>query len=465
MSLVNSMSPITVLSPFELFTNAPIQTSILHTRVDEVRTNSPLNTGGYLEFDINSSSNEYIKLDEIYLHVKFHVILSKFDKTTVTLQDWDKVSLINNVLHSLWNQVDLSINDIQTTISLLTYSQKAYFNNILTTTPQARTTILELSGFFVDDEKTHYNGVSSKRRRLIEHTKQTEYRDKKEAQAGKTNPETVPVPTATDAEKGKECQLSGKPVLDFFNQYKYLIGNTKLRLKFVLNKPEYIFLINDTNIAARIEFTDVFLEVPKCIVCDELLIAHNEAIKIAPAKYPITRFEVRSQTVDKGVTGKNIENVINGQLPKKIYVALVENEAYNGAYSKNPFLYKHFNISSITCFINGTRLDYHPNFDQRLTNREYLGLCKTCNQTEENIRMPITKRNFELGYTIFAFNIGQDYSEGYSQTGYVNPPVEGSIRFEVQFRTPTPSTLNIIFFCDYDNLISISSERNPIVDF
>lgn len=467
MALVNTMSPITILQPFELFSNLPIQTSIVKTRIDEIRPISQLNTGGYLEFDIPSNFNEYTVLDEIYLHVNFRTILSKNDKSAIALSDWENVSMVNNIIHSLWNQVDMSINDIQTTISLLTYSQKAYFNALLNSTKAARDTILSLAGFYHDDEKTHYDHLSAKRTSLIEHHKVTEIKNKRIEDAAKSPPVTTVAgyPTLSDAHIGKICQLSGKPALDLFNQYKYLIGGTKLRLKFVCNKPEYIFMIKEAGLNARIEFLDVYLEVPKVTVSDELLIAHNEAINVSPAKYPISRFEVRCQTIDKGITSKNIEHVINGQLPKKLYVTLVENEAYTGSYRTNPFLYKHFDLCNIACFVDGIRFEYQPDFNNRLVNKEYLGLLKTANQADNSARMLITKRNFEFGFTIYGFNIGQDTSEGFGQTGYANPPVKGKIRFELQFKNPTPQTLNVLFFCDYDNMISITPERNPIVDY
>src|SRR5437868_392144 len=266
MSLVNSRSPLTVLAPFELFSNAPTQTSIEYTRNEEVRPVSQLNTGGYIEFDVNSNLNEYIKLEDIFLYAKFRVLLAKTDKSAVTLADWESVSMVNNVLHSMFNQVDLSINDIQTTISLLTYAHKAYFNDLLFTTAEARDSYLEGAGWFCDDEATHYGtNLSVKRRELIEHPKQTEHRaDKIKAKA---ESKSVPAqPTATDAAIGKVCELSGRVHLDFLKQFKYLIGGTKMRFKFVLNRPEFLFMLKDESLVPTIEFLDVHLDVPKAYV-------------------------------------------------------------------------------------------------------------------------------------------------------------------------------------------------------
>ncbi len=58
----------------------------------------------------------------------------------------------------------------------------------------------------------------------------------------------------------------------------------------------------------------------------------------SPAKYPIERVEVRSMTINAGVTGKPLENVINGVLPRRIYLYFLTNEAFNGSYETNPFI-------------------------------------------------------------------------------------------------------------------------------
>jgi hypothetical protein len=265
---------------------------------------------------------------------------------------------------------------------------------------------------------------------------------------------------------GRVCELSGRVHLDFLNQFKYLIGGTKLRFKFVLNRPEFLFMTkNNSKLIPSIEFLDVYLDVPKAVVSEDIAVAHNKAISIAPAKYPIDRFEVRSRTIDSGVIGESIENCINGQLPKKLYVAFVSNQAFNGSYTENPYLYKHFNIGKITCFIDGKQISYEADFDNRLFLTPYLELCKVTNQANNTHRMQISKRNFEFGSTIWAFNICQDGSEGFPSSGYVNPPKNAIVRFEIVFKTPTTETINALFFCDSDNQISITADRNPIVDY
>ena len=47
------------------------------------------------------------------------------------------------------------------------------------------------------------------------------------------------------------------------------------------------------------------------------------------------------------------EGIISGQLPRKLIVACVRNDAYNGVNTLNPFTFTHFNCSHIKVSIDG----------------------------------------------------------------------------------------------------------------
>jgi hypothetical protein len=79
--------------------------------------------------------------------------------------------------------------------------------------------------------------------------------------------------------------------------------------------------------------------------------------------------------------------------------------------------------------------------------------------------MMISKENYEKGYTLFAFNLSPDLSQGYNGCGYVNAPIEGVMRFEVQFKSGLDTTYEALIFCEFDNQLSLGTERNAIMDY
>ena len=76
-----------------------------------------------------------------------------------------------------------------------------------------------------------------------------------------------------------------------------------------------------------------------------ILLAHAKALTKTTAKYPLTRVEVRSLTMHRGVRGETLDNIIIGQLPKKIIIGFVDNKAYDGDYTLNPYNFKNFSIN------------------------------------------------------------------------------------------------------------------------
>jgi hypothetical protein len=151
-----------------------------------------------------------------------------------------------------------------------------------------------------------------------------------------------------------------------------------------------------------------------------------------------------------------------------VFLCFVENDAYNGSYSKNPFKFEHFNINSLACFVNGEQFPkraYTPYFSHSIFNREYLALLNTINQYNNDAKTLITKSNFKEKHTIFGFDLSRDFSYGYEQSGYVDIPKNGILRFEIHFENALDKTINAIIYCEFDNLLSITEDKNTYLDF
>ena len=336
-------------------------------------------------------------------------------------------------MHSLWSQVDFSIGDAQTSVSLQTYPYKAYLETILGSSEHSRKTYL-IGALYNEDTPI----LSNNARRALIHN-------------------------------GRKCEFEGRLHLDIFQQNRALIGGTKMKLKLVPNYPEFYFMCSDDKLIPRVVFDELYLSVNKIKVADEVVVGHMKAISVAPAKYILDRVEVRSLTIDQGVTSKNIENVVvNGKIPRRVYIGFVGNDAYSGSMTTNPFKFENFGINSIQGFVNGEPISqraYTPDFALDLYLREYLNLLKVSDQFDNNAQMYITKERFKENFTLFAFDLSQDFSHGYNSVGYVNLPKEGMLRFEIKFAAATPKLINAIIYCEFDSQISIPEDRKAVMDY
>ena len=49
----------------------------------------------------------------------------------------------------------------------------------------------------------------------------------------------------------------------------------------------------------------------------------------------------------------HLRNTHVGQLPNRVCMAIVDNDAYTGSNAKNPFNFKHFSASQVEIYLNG----------------------------------------------------------------------------------------------------------------
>jgi len=78
------------------------------------------------------------------------------------------------------------------------------------------------------------------------------------------------------------------------------------------------------------------------------------------AKYLLMRVNVKTFTIHADLVGKSLDNVILGQLPKRIIVDFVDNKAFNGDRKLNPFNFKNYGINFFSLYANGMQIPSRP---------------------------------------------------------------------------------------------------------
>jgi hypothetical protein len=94
----------------------------------EIHPLASLAPGAPIEFAISGNTEEYLDLFNTFLHVKAKVTLGNGNN----LPAGDvEVAPVNYYMHSLFSQVDVSLNDTLVTTSENTYSFRAYLEAML----------------------------------------------------------------------------------------------------------------------------------------------------------------------------------------------------------------------------------------------------------------------------------------------------------------------------------------------
>ena len=115
-------------SALNLFFKPPIQTSIVKVDYVEVRPTSSLDDDSIIEFVISGSGTDYLDLGNVFIKVKVCVINPNNDNGYVNP---NLVAPINNLLHSLFNKIDVMLNGKTVCSSDYHYAHRAYVETLL----------------------------------------------------------------------------------------------------------------------------------------------------------------------------------------------------------------------------------------------------------------------------------------------------------------------------------------------
>lgn len=438
MSFLHSHSCECMKSELDLFTIPPTQTAIESSQWIHYKPVSSLTDDGPLEFVIPGHGEEYLDLA--------HTMISLSVKIIAIGDPAYKVAPVNNFLHTLFNQVDVFFNQKLVAPPNNAYPYRAYIETLLNYGPSAKTSHLTTALWYTDDPDSFDNliGVPSS----VDNT-------------GLTS-------RAKFINGGKTVDMIGHLHCDVFNQDKFLLNGVEVRLRMVRSKDAFCLMETPVaNISHKVQITEATLMVRRAKINPGVLIAHAKALAKSTAKYPITRVEVKAFTMHSGIMGDTLDNVILGQLPKRIIVGFVNNRAFNGDKTLNPFNFQHYTINHLSLYVDGQQIPskpLQPEFEGNETwIQSYHTLFSGTGIHFQDDGMGISRDSYAKGYCLFAFDLTPDLSANCFT--HWNLVKHGSVRIEVRFAKSLATTINCIVYAEYDNIIEIDSTRQVITDF
>ena len=307
----------------------PTQNTIEQDILTEHRPVSTLDSKAYIEFKITSGIDEYLRLDKHWFYIRLCVNIEMPLNVKPTSNDWKKVAPVNNLFNSLFKQIGLMIGDRWVTLSHQTYPYKSDIELKLGKSKDAKDSYLSSIGW-IEDNFNDVEEINQLRSSLI-------------------NPESG----ETDLSKGKQFELMGKLHLPLFEQNKALLGGTTLTLKLIPNDPSFYMMTKDGVRISSVEFKEASLFIHRSKVAKHVVEAQNKSLDIANARYPLRESFVVPITINKGTIDRIIDNVHNGQLPKRAFVMFVNHSAFNGSLTLNPYNYQNFKLNYLAFYLNG----------------------------------------------------------------------------------------------------------------
>ena len=161
----------------------------------------------------------------------------------------------------------------------------------------------------------------------------------------------------------------------------------------------------------------------------------------------------------------NQPNIFQGALPNRIVIGMVDADAFNGTYTKNPFNFKNYDITTMGLTVNGENLPGKPLQLKFGVDSNYISAFQTLyagtHKIFENQGNGITREEYANGYTLFVFDLTPDLCIG----DHVQPIKNGNVSIECRFGTPLETAINIVVLGEFQSLIEIDANRNVLCDF
>ncbi|XP_077076721.1 uncharacterized protein F54H12.2-like [Siphateles boraxobius] len=379
MSLLHQMSGECIKSELDLFTVPLTQTMIEKSSYLEITPLSAISDSAPIEFFIAGNGDDYMDLNNTMLYLRAKITRPNGEE----IADPAKVGLINYPAATMFSQVDVTLGDRLISQSSSTYPYRCILESLINYGKDTLESTFA-DGLFHKDT-AGYMGVNEPAGRNAGLTKRSGY-------------------TA----ESKEVELLAPIHSDIFFQGKLMINGIDIKIHFIRAKDEFCLMRSD-DVAYKLHITAASLFVKKVSVSPSVRLAHAQALLSTTAKYPVDRVCLKSFSIPAGSRVSSQENLFLGRLPKSIVIAMVDNDAFTGSYTKNPFAFKHYDLEFLAVYVDGQQYPskpLQPNFKDGLAVREFYQLAMTTvffdsfGNPPDSPRFPISLITFYLPTTL-----------------------------------------------------------------
>ena len=154
--------------------------------------------------------------------------------------------------------------------------------------------------------------------------------------------------------------MTGPIHADIFFQHCYILDFVNLKLKFSRSKSEFCLMSGEDNPNYKVVIEDAIVFVRKVKLNNSVALVIANKLKTTTAKYPIRRTDLKSFSVPAGALSISQANVFTGQLPDRVIITVVDNDAFNGSYTKSPYNFKNYDLNFLGVSADGIQVPQKP---------------------------------------------------------------------------------------------------------
>ncbi len=268
---------------------------------------------------------------------------------------------------------------------------------------------------------------------------------------------------AAYAARSREIDMIGRIHSDIFFQERYMLNEVNIRIKLSRSKDDFC-LMSSGDQKFKVQITATALLIRKVKISPSVYLSHAKALENGMAKYPIRRVICKTFTIPSGHLDVSHEKLFAGQLPTRMVIGCIDNAAFNGSVSKNPFNFKNFKLNELMVYLDGQQHAIKPlsmNYAGGQYVSAFMSLFSGTGKANGDEGNGIDRADFANGYALYAFDLTPDLSDG----DHFNLTRQGSVRVDMKFAESLSNTVTVVAYAEFENIIEIDRSRNVIFDF
>lgn len=441
MSLIHPNTIVGTKSELDLFSLPITQTVINDTSIVEYRTSSTVTDRGPYEFILPAEGGSYTNTAEIEVYVKAKITQENGDN----LPPNAPVAPANNFIHSLFSQIDVSLNKTKVSCSTTNYAYKAYQEKLLNHDINSMKSQLRCP-LFIRDTAGQMNNITPQ-----------------EIGAGAYN--TGLRKRYNISALSREFEMIDRLHIDIGTSDKLLLNSVEMVIKMYRNSDAFC-LMSANDARFKVHIIDISISVPRVTVAPPVQLAHFKVLESNKnAMYHVTRNRTKTLTLLPGKRSHTIDNIFHEFIPRRVTFAMIGDGNHVGTRDLNPFDFQHYGLKEFKVYIDNKILSPTPlKFDFQNQNyiRAYSALFSGVNRRYKDTGLSITYEDFANGYFCIPIDTSPDFS---SSDNHLSLIKEGNFKIELDFVNPLANAVTLLLFYESDDLIEITKNREVKADF
>ncbi len=438
-------------SDLDIFTLIPRNLGKEKCSIVEFSPMAPITSHSPIEFNIMSNTSRYVDLKEMKLYIRGRIV----HHDGSSLEEGERVGLINYPIASIFQQVDLYLQQTLVCSSGNCYAYKSMIDLLLESDRDDQEGFL-VEGLFHRDAHDAMEGT---------HVSATE------AKAANTRINPGFSTRAIYSARSKIFEMQGRLHIDLCMQERCLLNALQMTIKLTQNREPFRLMRpapveGEQAKEYRFEILNAILKVPLIKVTDAVALGHDAGLLNGPANYPFEKTEIKTYAIPAGEQQAQLDNTFLSRLPKRIVLGLVPSASFTGHYDRNPFNFQHFKLNYMCLVIDGVCVP-----SRALTPDYENGLYLECYDSIYSIapdevrgktrKAPtITREEYPSGYCLYAFTLdGSAIGDN-----YVSPQTVGLSRMDIKFSHNLKESVTIVMYATFNAVLWVDRARNVRVD-